>query len=593
FVTCDGLCSEQPGELWSDAAELRKLLRRMLLGVLAASILLAAGGALVAGPRGLLLGAYVPLAAAIFVNVHRDINAQTLVMAVIAFAVVAPFAKKITALFVLLLPLAVAFGSGALAPLLAPAARDFAIAALCAVAAGALLPPLRPTESATAPLVRGSLRAAASVVLAVVATAVFLLAWFGNRLDPRRSRDSADREHLYVRVAQPSGSTLAQSSEAALRVESALRRVAGVARFWTFIAPERATTTIELAPGTRAELARIQLQSALPQGAQIDDRVNRAAAFDEEIGEKPQANEEGTLYRFLLEGTDTASVRRAADAIANALVRVVPRRAITLEWPDPSPRIVVVAPEAVARELAQRTTLPPPRRLPDDRLLRVMAADAPKSDDDVPQRADVFPFIESRYEVRRDTIAGRLTRELGRFVLPVTVRIGAPLPEQIVAKRNDVDRVVSMAALPSGVTLERPPITSWTFSMAKLRLAALAAFLPILLFTAAAIVLSSMRRAAIALAPAAAGLAFVAPALTIADAPLDELTLLAAGGALCAVVALAVSAMREANAYRALRRNAAVTIVAVIAAVTMLIVAGREPWRAPLLAAAAALLGGM
>jgi len=602
FVTCEGLCPAQPGELWSDAAELQKLLRRLALGMLAAAILFAAGGALMAGPRGLLLGAYIPLAAAIFVNICRvaslRVDAQTLVMALIAFAAVAPFAKKITIVFVLLLPLAAAFGSGALAPLLAPAARDFAIAALCALAAGALLPPLRATESATAPLARGALRAAASVVLAVVAAAVLLLSWFGDRLDPRRSRDVPQSERLYVRVAQPSGSTLAQSSEAALRVERALRRVDGVARFWTFIAPERATTTIELGLGTRAELARIQLQSALPPGARIDDGVERAAAFDEEIGERPQANEEGTLYRFLLKGTDAASVRRAADAIAGALARVVPRQAIASEWPDPSPRIVLVphpgvAPEAAARELAQRTTLPPARRLPDDRLLRVAAAEAPKSDDDVPQRADLFPRIESRFDIRRDAIAGRLTRELGRFVLPVTVRIGAPLPEEILAKRKDVDRIVSMTALPSGVTLERPSIASWTFSMAKLRLAALAAFLPLLLFTAAAIVLSSLRGAAIALAPAAAGLALVAPALTIAGAQLDELTLLAAGGALCAVVARAVAAMREQNAYRALRRNAAATMVSVIATATMLIVAARDPWRAPLLAAAAALLGGV
>jgi ABC-2 type transport system ATP-binding protein len=591
--------------IWSDAAELRAILWRLAVAAIVATILCRS--------------AYVPLAVALLVNVWSvtsiRVDAQTLAMATIAVAAIAPFAVLrarwplvIGAMFAALLPLAAIFGTGALAPLLTPAARDFAVAACCALLAIALCGRARPR--ARGALVKKLLRNSASVVLASVATALFLLSWFGARLDPRRSEGSADRSHLFIRLQLPSGATLDQTVRAAASVESAIRGIDGVKRFWTSVSPASATLSIDVDP--HARLLDTALRARLPSNAHIERPSS--SAFAESVEAQPFADEDGAIYRFLLKGTDAGALRRTAVALATRIARAdVPRSAIRSEWPEPSPRIELVPapatpPEkaaAAASELARLTSPPEQRELPDGELLRVAPLDAPRGRDDVPRREDVFTrplkagvVTERAFEVRRASTEGTVTRELGRFVLPVDVSVRAQTREQAIAKRLEIDRAVALFPLPAGVIVERPALAAWSFSTAKLRLAAMAAFLPILLFTAAAIALASLARAAIALTPAVVAVAFVAPVLAAASARLDELTLLGTGAALCAVVALAVVVLLMGRTFRTIQTHAPAAMLTTVAGAALIAIAATahpsigDSWRAPLLAAATVVLIG-
>ena len=192
------------------------MLVRLGIGALLATLILAAGGFVIAGRRGLLLAAYIPLPIAVAMNVARitgaRVDAFTLLVATVAIAGVAPLAASrltarreevwpgiITAFFFALLPVATALGSGRLAPILASPARAFAITGLAAILAAYLIPIDRtPRVAPGSRATRRALRDSAGVVLACVAAACVLFAWFGTRLDPRRAGESIERGRLYI-----------------------------------------------------------------------------------------------------------------------------------------------------------------------------------------------------------------------------------------------------------------------------------------------------------------------------------------------------------------------------------------------------------
>jgi ABC-2 type transport system ATP-binding protein len=607
--------------LWSDAAELRTILVYLGIALLIAAVVLR--------------NAYIPLSIALLVNVWSvaamRVDTETLVVSAVAIAAVAPFAavrpRWPLVLFALLPPVAAALSSAALAPLLLPAARAFTIAVLCAAVAAFAMPQRRRRIAWAKPLLRRS----ASLVLAALAVAVFFLSWFGPRLDPRRASGSSDRSRMYLRLRLPSGTTLAQTTLAAAAVENAVRDVPGIERSWTSVSPGNATIVADVARAYRSaqrfSLLQIALRAqvpAAPGALSIESSLDRgSSALAESVEQQPFADEDGSLYRFLLKGTDAAVVRRAAESVTTRLTREgIPRDRIHGAWPEPSPRIELVAAkawppalaDAAAGELARLSVPPEGRELPDGKVLRVATRDAPQSMDDVPRRAELFArplsagdrtfVVGSAFEARLSSTEGEVTREMGRFVLPVDVSIRTPSRDETIAKRNSVDRALAVFQLPAGVIAERPPLATWAFSAAKLRLAAVAAFLPLLMFTAAAIALSSLARAAAALVPGAVALALVAPVLAAASAQLDEMTLLAAGAALCAVTAMAVVALLRiegsaARTYRFIRAHAAGALTATAAGGALLAIAAVAPvdigdaWRAPLLAAAAIVIAGM
>ena len=626
--------------IWSDAAELRIILLRLLAAAAIATIILAIGG----GPQ---LALYVPMAVALAINVWRlaslRVDAQTLLVTTIAVAAITAFAAArtasrakwpiaIAAFFVMLPAIAAILGSGALAPLLAPPARDFAIAACCALAAALLIVLSKPSNSVPLLPVKRLLRNAASVVLACLTVALFFLSWFGARLDPRRSQGSADRSRVFVRMQFPSGTTLAQTTNAAKSIEDAIRGLDGVKRYWTSATAESAVVVIEVEPRIEQpqhfDLFQIALRGRIPAASgtitiQSSFERGSSSALAESIEEQPFADDTGSIYRFLIKGTDADVLRRTAEALTTRIARNdIPRQNIHSLWPEASPRIELVPAktispqlaDAAATELARQTLPPPDAELPGGTILRVSSADAPVGPNDVPRRDAIFArplrigdrllVVESAFDVRASSTEGAVTRELGRFVLPVEVAVRGSTLEQKIAKRMEIDRTVTLTQLPAGVIVERPQLASWNFSAAKLRLAAVAAFLPLLIFTAAAIAAGSLARAFVAMTPAAAAVSFVAPVLAAASARLDEMTLLASGTAVCCVAALAVVTLLRigggsaARTYRTVRRHARPMVVASLAGGAFIAVAASarpaigDAWRAPLLAAAAIVISG-
>ena len=624
-------------EVWSDATELRAILTRVGIGAIGASLLLAAIGFVLAGARGVVLAVYVPLTVAVAMNVFRladvRIDASTVVLACIAAAGLAPLAVSrlvskehdrwplvVAAVFLTILPLAATFGSGALAPFLAPAARAFLMTGLSALAACAAIPRLHTHAATTGGWQRRSMRGAASLVLAGTTVTALLLAYFGQRLDPR-SEAEGESTRVSIRVTLPAGTTLAQTTDLVERIERPLRKHEDVTRFWSFTSPGFAGITMELRPALRdpakMDLFRIRLMADAPfaPGIVSFGGGSGGARFVDDLEERAETDELAFRYRFLLKGTDAETLRRTADELSTKFTRIgIIRGRVAAEWPAPAARLELVPrsnvppaeAESIALELARRSFPPIPRRLPDGRAASVIAYGAPKDFDDVPQRTELFarvPSLAARFDTRTEFVAGGLLRELGRYVLPVTIRIPGH-GEQKLGKRDEIDRVLSLAQLPAGVALERPSLTDWSFSVAKLRLLALAAFLPLLLIGAAAIALDSFASALAAVSASVAGVACAAPALLLTSSNVDELTLLAIAAAVCctcanAVVVLIRSRAQTNASYRTLRRFAVPSLAAAGAMLLVLLAAASAPaasrdgWRAPLIAVLSVFIAGM
>src|SRR5207244_3889638 len=152
------------------------------------------------------------------------------------------------------------------------------------------------------------------------------------------------------------------------------------------------------------DLLQIALRSRIPSTigtVTIQSSFDRGAstALAESIEEQPYADERGSLYRFLLKGTDADALRRAAEALTTRIARGdVPRRDIRSLWPDPSPRIELLPAKtlpadvaaAAAAELTRLTFPPIEEEMPNGKLLRVAMRDAPRGSNDVPRRDELF-----------------------------------------------------------------------------------------------------------------------------------------------------------------------------------------------------------
>jgi ABC-type multidrug transport system ATPase subunit/multidrug efflux pump subunit AcrB len=655
-------------EVWSEAAELRVLLRRVVLALLIATLLLGAGGFVLARMRGLLLAMYVPLAAALVINLYRltaiDVDALAILAALLAIVATSALAATrivsikherwplvISALFVLLLPIAIALASGLLAPFLAAPARAFAIASLGSIAAAWLMPSnaTRSRTTSSKPVMR-ALRGAASVALAATTIAALLFSYFGQQLDPHRSEGAAERTRLFVRLTLPAGTPLTQTITNVERVEKAIGTFDGVDRFFSFVTPAHANFVIDLEPekqrADKMRRFRTELRARMPLPAGVVTVSEQFASagggrFSEDGEDRPRADEDGHFYRFLLKGTDAEALRRAHEDVVLRLGRMNIRRdSVEAEWPGATSVVELVPRPSTTPELAGEAaaaiaarTLPPrERRLPDGTTLLVAQHDAPRTYDEVPPRDEVFntPLrfggtertLASAFVSRQALVAGNVTRELGRYVLPVTVWVPG---FELLEKRKEIDRVVAATVLPAGTVVDRPSLESWTFSRAKLRLAGLAAFLPLLLFATAAVILSSLRQALVAMTPAVFGLAFAAPLLRLVSAEVDEITLVVLAAVMCCGVAGAVAMLLRAHglgvaaadsaaerrrvagahtaaaaaAYRATRRFApALVLAAIVAAITLIVASTAattlgDSWRGPLIAAATSLTASL
>ncbi|MEA2568389.1 MAG: type transport system ATP-binding protein [Acidobacteriota bacterium] len=608
----------------NDAADLRRLLLLLTIGALAAT---------------LLLGSYVPVAIAIAANVawlaSIDVDASALIAAAIAIAGIAPLARMrrdrgaalIAAAAIAMLPVAVTLGSRALMPFIIGPARAFMIAGLSAICATMLLPATRPLFATHGLFTRRLLRNAASVVLAVTTAGFGLYAWCGTALDPKGAGRIPERGRLYVRVALPSGATLAQSVRAVENVESAAGKLSEIKRIWSIVSPENATSVLELTRAaqspTEVAMLRVRLRSMIvvPGVVSIEEGFDRSAAsrLSDDLEERPETNEEGWMYRFIMHGTNLDGMRRTADTIERRLKTAGLASRVDARWGATSSRVELVphrdtTPQvaaAIASSLVERTVPAPRVELSDGRFLTVSAARAPRTYDDVPRERDLFATplrsvdgvatVLSAFTPRASMVPGSAQRELGRFVLPITVNVGGHEEAQILDHREKIDRLLTNLAMPPDVSLARPSLSKLQMSREKLRAIGLATLLPLLLFAIGAIALSSTRAAFVALAPAGAAVSLTGALMMITSAAIDEPTLLAMSGAACCITAMAIIAMRvrsNVSAYRMLRHASLPAVGGSLAALLMLVPAAfieaslRGGWRQPLLAAATMLACG-
>jgi len=608
----------------SDAADLRRLLLFLALGAAAAT---------------LLLGAYVPLAIAIAINVawlaSIDVDAPALIAAAIAIAGIAPLARVrrdrgatfIAAACVVMLPVAVTLGSRALTPFLIGPARAFAIAGLSALAAIALLAANGPLFATRGIVVRRLLRNSATVVLAVTTCGFALYSWFGDSLDPKGAGRVPERGRLYVQLALPAGSTLAQTARVVESVETAARKLPGIKRVWSIVSPESATSVLELtrAAQSQPEIAdlrmRLRTLISVPGTVTIEEAFDRSggAGISDDLEERPEISDDGSTYRFVMHGTNLEAMRRTVDSIERRLKANGLAGRTRAEWGAPSARVELVPrrdtpPQfaaAMASSLIERSMPASSVELRDGRFLSVAPARAPKTFDDVPRSRDLFATplqagdrvatVLSAFTPRAAIVLGSAERELGRFVLPVIVDVSGREEEQVVDHREKIDRVLAQLSLPPDVSIARPSLSKWAMSREKLRAMTLAALLPILLFAVAAIALGSTRAAFVSLAPAGAGIALTAALMLITSAAIDESTILGISAAACCITAIATIALRarsNVSAYRMLRGASVPAVVAAIAAVLMLVPASmleasrRGGWSQPLVAAATMLACG-
>jgi ABC-2 type transport system ATP-binding protein len=627
-------------EISNDAAELQALLLRVGGGALLIAIVLLLAGGRIIGRGGWVLGAYMPVALALIVNVcvisSLRVDGLGLLMACVAVAGWTPLASWriagvigrgsliLGALFAALPILAVSLAGSALAATLTPPARMFALASAAALTAATLLPQTAVANQSTGRLERHLLRASPAIVLTAVAIATFLLAWFGDRLDPRHALQTQNHGRLFVRLNLAAGTPLRPTLDALARAERALNPIDGIARFWSYASPGRATIVAAVSPDFRRDdrfellKARVSEAMPLPMGiARVETSLNGTATEGtSDLEEQTFADESGGRYRVLLKGSDATAMRRTVETMTTRLGQLGIRRSSILpEWPEATTQITLVprpglAPQMaaqLAQSLAARTMPPRGRTLPDGRVLLAVAFDAPYREDDVPRAADIFArpapmTVAAAFDIRHDPISGRVIRELGRFVLPIEIKSQGMTFEQMQGNRANADRTLSLMEVPAGMILERPSLSHWDFSAGRLRLFGLAALLPSMLLALAAIALSSIRRAFIALMPGVLGVACTSPALLALSAPLNEVVLLAIGAAAALITALSTMTMARSTAaggiYRMLRRTLVTGAIPAAAGMLMLLIAGTSGgdlpglWQAPLLAAGVMLATG-
>jgi ABC-2 type transport system ATP-binding protein len=628
-------------EVWNEAAEVQSLLRTLALGLLLAMVVLAAFGWIASGWRGLVAAAYVPLAIALAVLLasaaSMRVDAQAMTAVAIAVAGAAPIALRrraawmpalLFAGFALLLPIAITFGAGALAPFLRGPARAFLAGAVAAAAAVIILPRV-PSDYRGGWSPRRMLRNSAGVLLAIGASVYLLLTWYGASLDPRASGRSPERTSLFAQVTLPRGATLSQTSAVVDSVERALRQNKKIQRFWSTISAGSATVSIDLQPSAASDdhtllIEQLRGSMGLPSGVlTIAESFDRSVAMrmSEDVEERPETDEDATFYRVVLKSANIDSLQQGFDALSSRLLQHgVRRNAIAAEWGAATRRIELVprdttstaAAAALAGQLAQQSLEPDSIELSDGALLRVAAADAPLSDDAVPQRdallnmplttGSVTITPATAFTARGGFILGSVEREVGRFVLPVSIRVPGMTLESLPKQREALDASLATLPLPPDTTLVRPSLSPWHFSIEKVRLIGMAAIVPLLLFAAAVIVLNSPTRGLFALAPSAIAISCVAPLLRLTHGNVDESVLLAMAAALCCVTANSTLALARSHtiaaAYATFRDSAAPAVAAAVAGGCILLLpaispaALRDGWRAPLVAASVVLIVG-
>jgi ABC-type multidrug transport system ATPase subunit len=504
-------------------------------------------------------------------------------------------------------PVAVGLAGQELGPLLAEPARAFLLSTAAAVLAAALLPAasrrLGSDGAATstagrvgkaasafaarlAKLQRRALRDPGTAALVLATACGLAAALFGPALVPRPGDLSPDGGTFDIRLNLPDGATLAETEAQVRGVEEQLARTEEVERFWSSSRAGRALVRVEVRPKDRRpdRLARLatMIRYRIPgaAAARIETGAGAAGggAFVVDLEDRAKADEEGLFYRMVLSGGDldllTTAYRRILYRLADFKVRP---RSIT-GWEDPSVLLTLrPAPGAAPRDVAEIATAfvrtsagPVPLPLPPgpggvSRSLVVVPAGAPvDADRAVPLVANLLErpirlgdrtlVPAASLVLRQDSVIPRVSRQSGRFVVPIEFRLHLSAEEARIERRKEIDRGLARLRLPAGVDLERPALSLLFWQPDRLRLIGLALAVPLLLFAVAAWRLGSLLSALVALVPLAAGLFAATPLVAATLGQVDELTVLALVATLCLTLPVATEAAEAAD-YRGLRRE--------------------------------------
>jgi ABC-2 type transport system ATP-binding protein len=318
-----------------------------------------------------------------------------------------------------------------------------------------------------------------------------------------------------------------------------------------------------------------------------------------DLEDRAKADEEGQSYRIVLRSADLGALSDAYSRVLAHLDSLKVRPFWITGWGDPS-ELLTLRPAATASSsprvlselataLARASSAPVPVPLPPgpggvERSLVVVPAGAPADPDravpfvadllgkplrlgDREDRGDLIVVPATDLILRRESVRPQVARQSGRFVLPIEVQIPLSNKEARLDRRRKIDTNLSQLRLPAGVDLERPALTLHLWQPERLRIAALALAVPLLLFALAAVRLGGPLRGLVALVPLAAGLLAAAPLAAATLGQVDELTVLALAASLCLILPLAAEAAdagklgsnkmgsNGAGLYRGLRRE--------------------------------------
>lgn len=647
--------------LLDESEPLRSMLLRLAGGTLLATLLVAFLMTLLFGwQAGLVQTLALPVALAASLNAFWlagiDLDLTTLPLLMVALAGGLLFfalrqagrgavAGVFTVLAALALPVAVALAGGRMGPLLLGPAKAFALALGAGVLA-LFIPPLpalnRRPHRLFGRFLKRVLRRPGAVILGGVTVTYLCLLLAGKVLEPRSGNLSPGLVDLSIFLDFAEGSTLDQGEAQVLALEKHLLGLEEITDLWCVYSTRGARIGLEVRPRDqrfdRLRLLVRQLQaelSALGSAASVVPYAGGSRSsgeplrFSDSLEDEARTDEEAFTYRYILRGTDLASLRRAHDEHLELLARRKYEHyphLVRTEWRQPATRLELSPQPGVSLAEARRAVvavrsrsiLPAGRPLTAarDLSLRIVSQQAPQDLDDVPQRADLLGLqpgggdarplvVREMLKLHEEVRSPGLKRQSGRFVLPVNLRLQGAILESRTRNRSYLDQWLAKLPLPPGVEIELPEFGRFTWKKERLQLLAIGSAMPFLLLALAFIRLNSPVVAMVAAGVVVFGLALACPPILASRGRVDELTLLALGAALAASlpvvleVAAALRAFRGAPlaggaAYRWLVRRIPGILVAVLAWPALLYVPGlgldidRAPWVLPLRAASVA-----
>jgi ABC-2 type transport system ATP-binding protein len=551
-------------------------------------------------------------------------------------------------------PVAIPLAGIDIGPLLGEPARAFLYATAAAMLAAAVLPRGRNGAFVPAPappglarfslthLQRQTLRDPGTALLGLATAGLVAVTLFGGSLVPRSANLSPDAGRFTLFLPLPEGSTLEESARQIRAAEEVLARTPEIAGFWSSAQAGRATISAEVHPRDRradrlATLAtRLRYQIPGAATARIDTGQAAAGGGDLrlDLEERAETDEEGFFYKVVLRSADLGALRAAHDRLLDRLAQIKIRPHWITAWDTPTrvlglhPSLNTSTSTSAGLAAALREASWPPAAVPLPprdreaggegvrRTLVVVPAGAPLDPErQIPAAGALLGrtvLLEGKaispaasLVLREEVIQPRITRQSGRFVLPIEIQLPLRGEELRLTSRRTMDRSLAQLALPPGVDLERPSLSVAVQQRERLRRALPVVILPFLLLAVAACRLGAPWRALAVLVPLAAGAVAATPVVRSGLGQIDEPGLFA----LAAVLALTLAPAAElagagalprgsgeapGRLWRALRQETPWLLAATLPLVLLLAVPtlGADPiryrWVVPLRVAAAA-----